>query len=113
MHEYSIVGAVIARAEREARERGACAVRKLSLRVGELAGVEPALIEAAWTALRPGTLCAGAALAIEAVPLRWECAACGRELAPGRPLQCAPCGAPARLAGGGELLLERIELEAA
>ena len=64
MHEYSLVRALVARVEREARARDALAVRRLSVRIGELAGVERELFESAYQASREGTLCAAAELVV-------------------------------------------------
>jgi len=48
---------------------------------------------------------------IDAVPAHWTCARCGRAIARGEVLNC--CGAPAKLSEGAELILQRIEMEAA
>ena len=61
MHEYSLVEALISRVEAEARQRGALKVHGLSVRVGELAGVDPELFQTAYDTFRAGTLCAEAA----------------------------------------------------
>ena len=111
MHEYSLVAALVDRVEAEARARHATAVRGVSLRVGELSGVEPALLLSAYEIYRPGTIVAGAPLQIATVTARWECPACARSLPRGSVLRCPECGQEARLAEGGELLLERIEME--
>ncbi len=111
MHEYSVAQALIERVEKEARSRGAASVRSLSIRVGELSGVDASLLASAYTTIRGGTLCAAADLAIETAPVRWECADCGRTLTPGSPLRCPSCAAAPRLVQGDELLLQSIELE--
>jgi hydrogenase nickel incorporation protein HypA/HybF len=111
VHEYSIVQALLARVEQEARARHATSVHRLSVRIGELSGVEPQLLASAYEVFRERTLCDGADLVIESVPARWVCSACEAAFAPGAILTCADCGAPARLAGGDEILLERIEME--
>ena len=96
MHEYSIVRALISRVEAEARSHGALSVQRLQVRIGELAGVEPTLLASAFAQARARTICRNAALEIEAVPARWR---------------CPRCDGPAHLAGGDEILLERIEME--
>ena len=113
MHEYSVALALVARVEQEARARGAEAVHGLTIRIGEVSGVEPELLASAYELCREGTLCAGAALAIERAPARWECRTCGLAVATGSVLRCPACGAPARLRAGDEIVLERIELEVA
>lgn len=111
MHEYSVAQALIERVEKEARSRGAASVRSLSIRVGELSGVDASLLASAYTLIRAGTLCAAADLAIESLPVRWECGDCGWTLPSDSPLRCPHCAATPHLATGGELLLESIEIE--
>ena len=111
MHEYSLMTALMDRVEQEAAAHQALAVHRVRVRIGELSGVEPELLESAFEIVRAGTVCAGAVLEVERVPARWECSACRRPLGAGERLQCAACGAPAALAAGDEILLGQIELE--
>lgn len=112
MHEYSLVEALVRRVEDEARRRGALAVHGVSVRVGELSGVDPELFRTAYETFREGTICAGAPLALSRVAARWSCPACGTPVAPGAILRCPSCDAPALLDDGGDALtLERIEME--
>jgi hydrogenase nickel incorporation protein HypA/HybF len=112
MHEYSLVEALVRRVEEEARRRSALAVHGLSVRVGELAGVDPELFRTAYETFRAGTACEGAPLAIQLVPAVWSCPRCARALERGAALRCPECGGPARLDPGGDALtLDRIDLE--
>jgi hydrogenase nickel incorporation protein HypA/HybF len=111
VHEYSIVQALLARVEEQVRARSAVAVRRLSVRIGELSGVEPHLLASAYEVFRERTVCDGAALDVERVPAVWACSACGAPIARGGPLACRACGAPGRLTQGDEILLARIEME--
>ena len=111
MHEYSIVQALLDRVTEEARRRGARSVHRLIVTVGELSGVETALLTTAYDTFRQGTLCAEAPLEIRAVSARWECPACAQALARGAVLCCPRCGQAARLAQGDEIVLETVELE--
>jgi hydrogenase nickel incorporation protein HypA/HybF len=111
MHEWSLVETLLRRAEEKASEHGATAVRRLAISIGELAGVEPDLFDSAWLEFRAGTLCANAALEIRRVAAEWECPSCGEIVAGGGDLRCAACEKPLRLRAGGEILLERMELE--
>ena len=113
MHEYSIVRALIDRVEREARARGATSVQRIHVRIGELAGVEKSLLATAYETVRERTLCSGAGLEINAVEARWVCSGCGKTIARGEILECRECGRPARLEGGDEIMLERIDMEVA
>lgn len=111
MHEYSIVAALVDRVQREVDARPGAVVRKLHVRIGELAGVELELLRTAFTTFRERSVCAGAELAIEPVAAVWCCARCDRPIAPGAVLRCPSCGRPAGLAAGDEITLERIEME--
>jgi hydrogenase nickel incorporation protein HypA/HybF len=99
--------------EQEARARGATAVHRLSVRIGDLAGVERDLFESAYEMCREGTICAGAELKIRPVGVSWVCTGCRRVVAPGEVLTCPDCGSPARLEEGDEIVLDRIEMEVA
>jgi hydrogenase nickel incorporation protein HypA/HybF len=111
MHEYSIVQSLMEQIDVHARQHGAVAVHRVSIRIGELSGVEPDLLRSAYELVREHTLCAGAPLEITPVAAAWGCRACGTPLAAGAVLRCAACGAPARLVAGDEIVLDRIELE--
>jgi hydrogenase nickel incorporation protein HypA/HybF len=112
MHEYSLVESLIGRVEREARARNAIAVHRLSVRVGELSGVDPELFRTAYETFREGTICAKAPLAIASVTATWSCPRCSRPIARGDVLRCPDCEEPARLDDGGDALtLDGIELE--
>ncbi|MBI3932058.1 MAG: hydrogenase maturation nickel metallochaperone HypA [Acidobacteria bacterium] len=113
MHEYSVAQALIDRAAHEARARGALRVLGLTVQVGQLSGVEPDLLLSAYEICRVGTVCQDAALAVGRVDAQWSCPRCAATIAPGDVLRCPRCAAPACLARGGELLLERIEIEVA
>jgi hydrogenase nickel incorporation protein HypA/HybF len=112
MHELSVCRALIREAERVVRDRCAHRVARLSLRVGALSGVEPALLRDAFPAAAAGSCAQGARLEIERVPLRVACDACGAQTAalPNR-LTCGACGQwRTRLLSGDELMLASVEL---
>jgi hydrogenase nickel incorporation protein HypA/HybF len=111
MHEYSIVQALVDRVTAEAQARRATAVHRLSVRVGELSGVEVELLTTAYETFRERTICERAELDVHKVAARWECPACGRVIARGELLSCPACVVPARLAEGDEIMLDRIEME--
>jgi hydrogenase nickel incorporation protein HypA/HybF len=111
MHEYSLVQSLLDRVDREACDRGATAVRRVWVRIGELSGVAPELFDTAFELFRTETICRNAELMIDSVEARWECRICRRPLARGETLSCVDCGAAARLVSGDEITLDRIELE--
>ena len=111
MHEYSIVQALVDRVALEARAQGATAVHRLSIRIGELSGVDPDLLTTAYDTFRERTICERAQLDLQIVAARWDCPACGQAIARGAVLTCPTCSLPARLSQGDEIMLDRIELE--
>jgi hydrogenase nickel incorporation protein HypA/HybF len=112
MHEVSLVQSLLARVASEAVRHGARSVAKIHLRVGELSGVEPALLASAFELCRDG-VAAAAELVLTREPAEWRCGRCGDGLPPGARLCCASCGGVVRLVGGDALLLERLEMEVA
>ena len=112
MHEYSIVASIIDCVQREARLHGGTRVHRLHLRVGELSGVEIDLLKTAFDTFRERTICEHAELSIDAVAASWSCPECERAIASGAVLYCEPCGRPATMVQGDEIVLQRIEMEA-
>jgi hydrogenase nickel incorporation protein HypA/HybF len=112
VHEYSLVEALVRRVEDEARRRSALAVHALSVRVGELSGVDPELFQTAYETFRAGTICATAPLTVTRVVASWSCPRCRRAIPRGEVLTCPACREPARLDDGGDALtLDGIEME--
>jgi len=111
VNEYAIAQAMIEQAEAEARAHDAAAVRRLSMWIGKLSGVEPRVLTAAYDTFRDSTMCEHAALDVQLIPARWLCPACGAPVRRGDLLNCPKCEIPARLTEGDEIQLDRIELE--
>jgi hydrogenase nickel incorporation protein HypA/HybF len=112
MHEYSLVEALISRVEAEARRRGALKVHAVSVRIGELAGVDPELFQTAYDTFRAGTGCAEAPLTLRQVVASWSCPSCRAVIPRGQALRCLACAEPARLDDGGDALtLDGIDME--
>ncbi len=113
MHEYSIVQALIDQVETVAAQNGGGTVHHLYVKLGDLAGVDCDLLQTAYETFRAGTVCDGVLLTIERVPAQWTCPRCFHPFQRGAVLHCDRCGTPARLAAGDEIVLQRIEMEAA
>ena len=111
MHEYSIVQSLYDAVALHAAQRGANAVHALHVRIGEMSGVDPGLLETAWKTFRVRTICEDAPLEIEIVAAEWRCSLCGLAMRRGGVLACGACGAPATLEQGDEILLDRIVME--
>ncbi|WP_020653158.1 hydrogenase maturation nickel metallochaperone HypA/HybF [Massilia niastensis] len=112
MHEVSICEALLAQVARLAVQHGATGVSTITLRLGPLSGVEPALLRTAYNQCRAGTCAQDADLVIVTVPVRITCQACAATgEATIERLACGTCGsADTRLVGGDEMLCESVDL---
>ncbi len=78
MHELGIVYHIIRDVEDVARANGVARVSGVTLQLGEVSGVVPELLSDAWRWAADRTdVCTGAELAIETLPARTRCSACG------------------------------------
>jgi len=117
VHEYSIVQSLLDRVDQVAGNyqvpgKPPARVERLRLKIGELSGVEVPLLRSAFDLCRPQCpVCATAELEVETVAAQWRCPGCGTPFHRGQALRCTPCGRPARLDAGDEIILERIEME--
>jgi hydrogenase nickel incorporation protein HypA/HybF len=111
MHEYSIVSSLVDRVQREVEAHPGAVVRRLHVRIGELAGVEIELLRTAYETFRARTVCDTAELAIARVAAQWRCPRCAHAFEPGAVLRCRACDRPATLVAGDDIILDQIELE--
>ena len=113
MHELSLCEDLIGQVTALARQHRARSVACVRVQVGMLAGVEPLLLESAFSIARAGTVAENAEMFTEIVPPCVSCLACGVESeASPSDLRCPACGShDTRLVRGEELILARVELE--
>lgn len=113
MHELSLCQALMEQVARVAREQHARRIVSVTVRIGPLAGVEPALLASAYPLASAGTLAADSTLVLERSALRVRCLQCGAESeAESSRLLCGACGDwRVRVLSGEELLLASVELE--
>jgi hydrogenase nickel incorporation protein HypA/HybF len=113
MHEVGIVQAALGVAECAAHECGAARIAHLVLRVGALAGVEPAALRFAFAAVSPGTPAEGATLEIEEVGTELHCARCAKPFTAAKDtyiFRCPDCGdLSGDIRHGRELEVGRID----
>ena len=85
---------------------------RIIVRIGPLSGIEPLLLESAFSISRAGTLAEEAEFLTEALPIRVLCNSCGAESeAVVNNLVCGSCGGyNTKLLSGDELILARVEL---
>ncbi len=115
MHELSVAGAVLTSLEEYVAKNGG-EIRKISLTLGRLGGVDPEALRFAW----PMALAASGnkalehcELEIELLPLSFLCRSCGGTCeAEKLLLNCPACGTESLVRNGGrELLIKSIEVE--
>ena len=93
MHELSLAGSILRIVEESARSERFVRVKRLSLEVGRLAGVEVEALRFALGAIGAGTCLEGAEIRIDEPPGRAFCLDCERLTAiAGRGEPCAECG---------------------
>lgn len=113
MHELSVCQGLMRQVDRIAAQNNASRVDRIALKVGALSGIEPDLLQHAFTIACEGTVAAKAELAIERGPIRVSCRQCGAagEAAVNR-LVCPECGDwRVAVTEGEELLLLSLEIE--
>lgn len=115
MHELSLCQDLMDQVIAIAKAHRAEKVLRVIIRIGPLSGVEPLLLESAFSVSREGTLAEEAQLVAEPQPIRVHCRLCGLESeATSNNLSCGHCGDfDTRLLSGDELILARVELESA
>ena len=114
MHELSVCQGMLSQVSTIAAEHAARTVSSITVRIGPLSGVEPALLAQAFPIASAGTVASGAELHIETLPVRVYCETCDEETdAAVNRLLCGSCGDyHTRLISGDELLLASVELDA-
>lgn len=113
MHELSVARSLIDLSSEHARRQGACRITKLYVRLGEMSVVLRSFYFCFEPAAR-GTMCEGAELAIEEVPLSVYCRHCRQRRIPASrfSFRCPDCGAPTSdVVTGREMQLIGMDLE--
>jgi hydrogenase nickel incorporation protein HypA/HybF len=111
MHELGLAAEIHRIARRAADDRAGGPLETVTVAVGDLAAVEPQLLEFAWRAVVEGTPDAGAVLDVRWHPARQSCSSCGdvAERAAGSWLRLCPrCERPLSVTGGDELDVLRV-----
>jgi len=111
MHEVSLVHALFDQVDSALRQHPRALLREVTVRIGALSGVESELFRTAFEGTRQERGYPDTRLTIEHEELAYECAECGAGVLPSRELRCDACAGRARLSKGGDLMLQRLELE--
>lgn len=105
MHEVDLMQSTLQTVARVAEQNNLGRLSCIGLRVGVLSGVVPEALQFAFEVLRSGTVAADAKLQIEIVPARFWCENCQVEFELAQfEFECARCGGPMVLRGGGTAL---------
>lgn len=111
MHEVSLVQALFDQADHAIVPYPPERVRQITVRIGELAGVDSELFRTAFDGCRAERGYGLAVLEIIEERAAWRCAVCRGAVAPSGPLRCVVCDGEAKLEAGGDLILQRVEME--
>ncbi len=113
MHEMSIASALLEQVLGHAEAAGSSRVERVAVRTGVRQAVVPMAMQAAWEAVREGTIAATAELKLTEEDLAARCRACGRDYAPTlEDYSCPVCGsADPELIAGTTITLEAIDCE--
>ncbi len=113
MHELGIAAAVLDAVRTELQRLDGAKPKKVGIRVGELAGVDPDALRFSFDALVGGSDLDPLALEIESVPRRQRCDSCGSSFVVVEyDLFCPSCGELAtECVSGTELELAYLEVE--
>jgi hydrogenase nickel incorporation protein HypA/HybF len=111
VHEMGLAAEIYRIGRRSADDGGGGPLESVTVVIGELAAVEPELLEFAWRATVEGTTDAQARLFIDWRAARQICSRCGeiRERMPGSWLRLCPrCEEPLAVSGGDELEVRTV-----
>ncbi|GGI86994.1 hydrogenase maturation nickel metallochaperone HypA [Shewanella gelidii] len=113
MHEYSIVTALIEQCEQLAVENSAAIVSRVSIKVGVMSGVEPALLKTAFDTFKLDSICKTAELEMNVQPLVIKCQECGTQSElEERTVICPSCnGNFTKVVDGEDMMLMQLEME--
>ena len=111
MHEYHIVEGIVKQALEAARANGALKVTSITLRVGELSGLEEDSIRLYFEDLSRGTILESAEIVVNTVRAKLKCKGCAtifvRE---NKEFKCPKCGSEdLTRESGKELYIEDIK----
>lgn len=115
MHEMSLCGDLLDQVIAIAAQYHAQSVESITVNVGALAGVEPALLDSAFAMIKLGTVVEQAQLILHTIPVTVLCRVCGvqSEVVANR-LLCSTCQSHATtLLSGDELILASVTLNCA
>ena len=112
MHELSLCDDLLSQVVAIAAQNHAKSVESVTVQIGALSGVEPSLLDSAFTMIKAGTVAEQALLILQTTPVIVLCRLCGAksEVTANR-LLCSACqSADTSLISGNELILASVAL---
>jgi len=113
MHEMGIAYSVLAAVRTEAKRRPGQTPRRVGVRIGELAALDPEALRFCFEAITRDTELQSLELEIEVCPFRYRCRDCGQQfVVRDYQTQCPQCASmKTECIGGQELELAYLEVE--
>jgi len=113
MHEFGIAQSIMQIVLDEARKANARKVIKVTLNIGELAGVLPESLSFCFEILSKSTIAENATLAINRIPIRVHCSQCEVTFqVRDNHYHCPRCGKTAmEIVSGRELQIAQLEID--
>ncbi len=113
MHELSIANSILEAVNKERERLNGARVKKVGVRIGELAGVDPDALSFGFEILVKDTDLEPLALEIEFISRRHECSRCKQAFTVvDYQMDCPACGSKeTRCVAGDELQLAYLEVE--
>jgi len=113
MHEYSIVQALMEQVETLAEENEAEQVTKVIVKIGEMSGVEPHLLEIAFNTFKEKTIADRAEFVMNIQPLTIKCEECQIQSELEQPYYCCPHCASlnVKVVDGEDMFLMSLEMQ--
>jgi hydrogenase nickel incorporation protein HypA/HybF len=115
VHELSLCDDLLGQVAAIAAQHNAQSVESITVNIGALAGVEPSLLESAFSMIKAGTVAEHAHIIMQTAPVIVLCRTCGAqsEVAANR-LLCNACQSnETTLISGDELILASVALNCA
>jgi hydrogenase nickel incorporation protein HypA/HybF len=113
VHELSLIQSLLTIIDEQAKEQNFSKVERVILSCGRLSSVEPQALHFAFAAAAPGTICAGARLELNILPLKLHCFSCEREIEceDSDPTRCPRCGSGEVIVTDGCQELQLLEMD--
>ncbi|WDL74135.1 hydrogenase/urease nickel incorporation protein HypA [Helicobacter winghamensis] len=114
MHEFSIVSSLLESCEKIAKENKANKILVVHVEIGERSGVNPMLLQSAFSEFKIGSKCENAELDVNFKKVELTCKSCGAigEAHGINYTKCPKCQSEnVFISAGNEMLLLRLEME--